>query len=158
VVSAPDPARPVSLTFEVADAINGAIRTVSIKHRARAAAMLAELGLHPGQEAVLLQLDAHGPQNQRQLAAAARCEPPSITVMVRKLEAAGLVERHTSADDARAQVVSLTDHGRHVNRRLRQLWLELAELTVSNLRGVTVDETIRVLSAVAASLQESVVE
>jgi DNA-binding MarR family transcriptional regulator len=148
----------VSLSFDEAEAINGAIRTISIKHRARAAAMLAELGLHPGQEAVLLQLDAYGPQNQRQLAEGARCEPPSITVMVRKLEAAGLVERHTAADDARAQVVSLTDRGRDVNERLRELWRELAELTVANLQGISVTEVTRALNAVARSLQGAVTD
>jgi DNA-binding MarR family transcriptional regulator len=157
-MAAADSTRPVSLSFDQAEAINGAIRTISIKHRARAAAMFAELGLHPGQEAVLLQLDAYGPQNQRQLAAGARCEPPSITGMVRKLEAAGLVERHTAADDARAQVVSLTDQGRRVNDRLRELWQELAELTVAHLQGISVDEVTRALTAVAASLQESVTE
>jgi hypothetical protein len=46
--------------FEQADALNRAIRVVNLKHRARAAALLGEIGLHPGQEIVLLELDARG--------------------------------------------------------------------------------------------------
>jgi len=82
------------MDFEQAEALNGSIRLIAIKHRALAAAALSRLGLHPGHEAVLLALDAHGSQTQAQLARRAGCEPPSITGMVQKLQAAGLLDRH----------------------------------------------------------------
>jgi hypothetical protein len=46
---------------ESAAALNQAIRLLSLRHRARAAALLAPLGLHPGQEALLLELARTGP-------------------------------------------------------------------------------------------------
>lgn len=49
------------MDYEQADALNRAIRLINLKHRARAAALLGEIGLHPGQEILLLELDAGGP-------------------------------------------------------------------------------------------------
>ncbi|MEV0197909.1 MarR family winged helix-turn-helix transcriptional regulator [Nonomuraea sp. NPDC050691] len=141
------------MDFERAEALNGAIRMIALQHRARAAAKLAELGLHPGHEAVLFLLHANGPQTQRQLAAGAGCEPPSITLMVRKLEAAGLVSRIPAVQDARANVVRVTDDGQKVILRLRQLWRDLAEETVAGLTGTSVDQAITTLTDLAHSLR-----
>src|SRR2546430_11748553 len=100
------------MDFERADAVNQAIRLLSLRHRARAAALLAPLGLHPGQEALLLELDRTGPMIQAKLSDALGCEPPSVTLMTRKLEASGHVRRSPAPDDRRATVVELTDSGR----------------------------------------------
>ncbi|MBN6056892.1 winged helix-turn-helix transcriptional regulator, partial [Nonomuraea sp. RK-328] len=145
--------REINMDFEQADALNGAIRVIAIRHRARAAVKLAELGLHPGHEAVLLLLDANGPQTQKQLATGAACEPPSITLMVRKLEAAGLVARRPSTQDARAVVVALTDAGRDVIAPLKELWRELADETVAHLSVTPVDQLITVVTDLAGSLR-----
>jgi DNA-binding MarR family transcriptional regulator len=141
--------------FEQADALNTAIRLICIKHRARATAALAPLGLHPGQEAILLLLDAHGPQSQADLAAGAGCEPPSITVMMRKLMAAGLVSRRPSPHDARAVVVELTDQGRALMPRLKSVWTTLAEYTVAVLTDTDPDRLFAVLSDLAKGLRVS---
>src|SRR3954466_3881569 len=85
--------------FEQADALNQAIRLLSLRHRARAAALLAPLGLHPGQEVLLLELARAGPMIQAQLSGALGCEPPSVTIMIRKLEASGYVRRERAPTD-----------------------------------------------------------
>ena len=97
------------MDFEQADALNQAIRLLSLRHRARAAALLAPLGLHPGQEALLLELARTGPMIQAQLSEALGCEPPSVTLMTRKLEATGHIRRGPAPSDKRASVVELTD-------------------------------------------------
>jgi DNA-binding MarR family transcriptional regulator len=135
-----------------ADAINGAIRLIGIRHRALAGALLGKLGLHPGQEALLMELDRHGPRSQVQLAAGIGCEPPSVTLMVRKLEAAGLLTRTPSATDARAVVVDLSEAGRAMMPRLRVLWQQLAEQTVAAFDAVPVPRLAEVLGALATSL------
>jgi len=121
------------MDFAAADAINSAIRSLAIDHRALAAHHLSPLGLHPGQESVLLALDASGPMTQVQLAAAAGCEPPSITGMVRKLELAGLVRRQAAASDGRAISVALTAKGSDLIPELKQVWRALADATVAEL-------------------------
>src|SRR3954452_15800654 len=100
------------MDFEQADALNQAIRLLSLRHRARAAALLAPLGLHPGQETLLLALARTGPMIQAQLSEALGCEPPSVTLMTRKLAASAHARRRPAASDKRASVVELTDVGR----------------------------------------------
>ena len=140
------------MEFERADALNRAIRLIGMKHRGQATVALTRLGLHPGQEVLLLELDAHGPCTQTQLAGALGCEPPSVTVMVQKLEAAGLIERSPSASDGRATVVELTDTGRALMPKLKEVWLRLAEATVAGLSGASLDSLLAVLGGLANSL------
>ncbi len=117
-----------------ADALNAAIRAIGMRHRALAAALLAPLGLHPGQEVLLLELDARGPRTQVQLATASGCEPPTITGSVRKLEGAGLVVRHPSPTDGRVTIVDLSERGRALMPALKEAWVELGEQTVARMR------------------------
>ncbi|WIX98472.1 MarR family winged helix-turn-helix transcriptional regulator [Amycolatopsis mongoliensis] len=137
------------MEFEQADALNQAIRLLSLRHRARAAALLAPLGLHPGQEALLLELARTGPRIQAQLSDALGCEPPSVTLMVRKLEASGHLRRGPAPSDKRASVVELTDQGRALAGQVKRLWCELAEETVAGLPDRTVaalPETLRTMT------------
>lgn len=48
---------------------------------------------------------------QAQLSEALGCEPPSVTLMTRKLEAAGHIRRTPDPSDKRASIVELTDSG-----------------------------------------------
>ncbi|QVI20700.1 MarR family transcriptional regulator [Nocardia tengchongensis] len=142
--------RPVD--FEQADAINQAIRLLSLRHRARAAALLAPLGLHTGQEALLLELDRSGPMIQAQLSGALGCEPPSVTLMTRKLEASGHIRRSPAPTDKRASVVELTDSGRALAKEVKQLWRELAEETVAGLPQRTVAELPGLLTTLTGNV------
>jgi DNA-binding MarR family transcriptional regulator len=138
--------------FAQADAINQAIRLLSLRHRARTAALLAPLGLHPGQEALLLELARTGPMIQAQLSDALGCEPPSVTLMTRKLEASGHIRRETAATDKRASVVELTDRGRALVDEVKQLWCALAEETVAGLPAKTVADLPEVLRAMTGNV------
>lgn len=133
-------------------AVNRAIRRAAIRHRSRAGALLATLGLNIGQEILLFELAAHGERTQAQLAAGAGCEPPTITMAVRKLEAAGLVRRTPSATDARAIVVSLTDQGQALLPSVRAVLQQLAEETVAGLSRTDQQSLVRLLGRVADNL------
>ncbi|GAB2860443.1 hypothetical protein GCM10027176_73260 [Actinoallomurus bryophytorum] len=128
------------MDFEQADALNQAIRLLSLRHRARTAALLAPLGLHPGQEALLLELARTGPMIQAQLSEALGVEPPSVTLMTRKLEAAGHIRRRPAPSDKRAGIVELTDSGKALADQVKRLWCALAEETVTGLPAQTVAE------------------
>jgi DNA-binding MarR family transcriptional regulator len=118
---------------DYAGALNQGIRLLSLRHRARAAQLLAPLGLHVGQEALLLELERTGPRIQAQLSEALGCEPPSVTLMTRKLEAAGHIKRTPDPADKRATVVALTESGKGLAEEVRRLWITLAEETVRGL-------------------------
>ncbi len=128
------------MDFEQADALNQAIRLLSLRHRARATGLLAPLGLHPGQEVLLLELARSGPMIQAQLAEALGCEPPSVTLMTRKLEASGQIRRTPAPSDKRASIVELTDSGKALTDEVKQLWRALAEETTTGLPARTVTE------------------
>jgi DNA-binding MarR family transcriptional regulator len=138
--------------FEQADMLNAAIRAIGIRHRALAGALLAPLGLHPGQEVLLLELDVHGPRTQGQLAIASGCEPPTITGSARKLEAAGLVVRRPSPTDGRVTIVELSAQGQALIPALRIAWQQLAERTVAGLTSTPVDQLGDTLTDLAHSL------
>jgi DNA-binding MarR family transcriptional regulator len=138
--------------YEQASAINAAIRAIGMRHRALAGALLAPLGLHPGQEVLLLELDAKGPRTQGQLAVACGCEPPTITNSVRRLEAAGLVVRRPSPSDGRATIVDLSEKGRTLMPKLRIAWLQLGEQTVTGVTTRALPELTGALQELAASL------
>src|SRR3954453_17529249 len=121
------------MELDYADSLNQAIRLLSLRHRTRAAQLLAPLGLHVGQEALLLELDRTGPRIQAQLSEALGCEPPSVTLMTRKLEASGHVRRTPAPTAKRASIVELTDRGRALADQVKQLWGVLAEETVIGL-------------------------
>ena len=140
------------MDFDQADALNQAIRLLSLRHRARAAALLAPLGLHPGQEVLLLELARSGPQIQAQLSEALGCEPPSVTLMTGKLEASGHIRRRPAPSDKRASVVELTDSGRALAEQIKQLWCVLAEETVTDLPAQTVAELPGILKILTGNV------
>ncbi|MGC4868176.1 MarR family winged helix-turn-helix transcriptional regulator [Micromonospora sp. DT53] len=140
------------MDFEYADALNQAIRLLSLRHRARAAALLAPLGLHPGQEALLLELDRTGPRIQAQLSEALGCEPPSVTLMTRKLEASGHIRREPAPFDKRASIVELTESGKALVDQVKLLWHALAEETVTGLPAQTVAELPAILNAMTGNV------
>lgn len=142
------------MRFAEADALLQAVRTISIRHRALTAAVLAPLGLHPGQEVILLELSAAGPRTQSELAAACGSEPPTISGSAQKLEMAGLVTRRPSTTDARVSVVELTDAGRDLIPRLKTVWRSLAEQTVS---GMTVEISVTELTGCLSGLASSII-
>jgi DNA-binding MarR family transcriptional regulator len=134
------------MDFEQADTLNRAIRQLTLRHRARAAELLAPLGLHTGQEVLLLELDRNGPMIQARLGEALGCEPPTVTLMSRRLEASGHVRRTPATSDKRASVVELTDRGRDLVGRIKEQWQALAEETVNGLPDRTVSSLPRLLT------------
>ena len=140
------------MEFAYAGALNQAIRLLSLRHRARAAALLSPLGLHPGQEVLLLELARTGPMIQAQLSEALGCEPPSVTLMTRKLEATGHIRRRPAPSDKRAGIVELTDSGRALAGQVEQLWCGLAEETVTGLPAEMVAALPGLLGTLAANV------
>lgn len=139
------------MNFEQADALNEAIRTIGTRHRALAIAALAPFGIHPGHKLLLLELE-RGPRTQSQLAVASGYEPPTITMSVRQLEAAGYVDRTPSTTDGRAMMVELTAAGRDLLPKLRSAWTEVAVQALADVDPGTIKQVADVLVELAASL------
>lgn len=86
---------------------------------------LRELGLHVGQDKLLLRLWHEEGLSQARLGEGLGCEPPTVTNMIHRMEAAGLVERRGDPQDARVVRVYLTERGRALEGPVRTLWAEV---------------------------------
>lgn len=108
-------------------------------HKSRAAAALSELGLHVGQEMVLVQLWAEDGLAQSELAERLGVTPPTVTKVVDGLEADGFLERRRDARDARVSRVHLTDRGRALREPVHECWRALEQ---KSLAGMTQAERL----------------
>ncbi len=82
---------------------------------------LNQLGLNTRMWGSLNVLDAEGPTTQQFLGKCTGIDPSSMVATVDDLEARGLVERRAHPSDRRAHSLHLTDQGREVLTRGRQL-------------------------------------
>ena len=84
--------------------------------------LLGPLGLTHPQYLVMLALWQSGqPVSIRQLSELLRLEAPTLSPLLKRLEAAGLVERHRDRADERSLQVTLTDRGRKLKARAQQV-------------------------------------
>jgi DNA-binding MarR family transcriptional regulator len=106
---------------------------VSATRLARRLRQQADLGLTPSQLSALVSVERHGPVTLGALAEHERVAPPSVTKVVAKLEAAGLVERRLDERDRRVTWISVTTLGHNrlaKTRERKNAWLtaRLAQL------------------------------
>lgn len=115
-------------------ALASELRTSVMRLARRLRRMRADTTLSLGALAALGTLDRHGPQSPGELAAHERVQPPSMTRIVKALEAEGFVTRQPHPTDGRQVVVALTPAGVALlreDRKRREAWLaqRLCELT-----------------------------
>ncbi|MGM1063054.1 MarR family winged helix-turn-helix transcriptional regulator [Saccharothrix sp. Mg75] len=126
--------------------VSFSIFALARQHRGLASALLADLGLFPGQELILMQLWDKGGRSQKQLVEALKLDHSTIAKSVRRLENAGLVTRAADEADARVKVVSLTARGRALEERVRDVWTQLED---TSTRGLTEQERARFVELAA---------
>ena len=117
----------------VEDTIGFLMGRVIRVHRQFADDALKPLGLHVGQEIVLLKLCAEEGLTQSVLAQRLEVEPPTMTIMLNRMERAGLIERRPCLQDARVSLVYLTARGRSLELPVREVLRQLEERTLQGL-------------------------
>jgi DNA-binding MarR family transcriptional regulator len=109
-ITAPD---PLALERQVCFAlVTTSRRVVSVY-----APVLEPLGLTHPQYLVMLGLWERSPRRLGELADALYLEPATLSPLLKRLEAAGLIERRRDPDDDRALAVSLTSAGHALRER-----------------------------------------
>ena len=137
---------------EYDDYIGVLLYNISKTQRNLAQAEFNKLGLHAGQERVLLCLAQHENVGQSDLVNHLCVEPPTVTKMLQRMEKAGLVERHQDDQDARAALVNATPQGRALQQPIMQVWDDLEKVMLANM--TTAEQTLlrRLLMEVLANL------
>ncbi len=118
----------------------------------------AEKGFHPGQAFILRVITERDGISQRDLAQAMHLSRPRITTMLQNLERTGVVTRRSDPTDQRLTRVFVTDEGRRLDRELRSVWTEYANVTIGALSEADRLELERLLDALADHIQEALGE
>jgi len=135
-----------------------AIFQLARAHRARAAAMLREMDLHPGQELLLMQLLDRDGQTQSELLESVGLDHSTVSKSLRRMQDAGLLVREPAAHDRRVMVVHLTDKGRAMREPLAAMWRALEETSAVNLSAQQAESFVRTAYAIADAINGSAVQ
>lgn len=136
----------------IQETISCLIAKVARAHRNLAATLLADLGLYPGQEFVLMQLWREDGLSQSELCIRLEVEPPTLTKMLHRLESCGALERRRDAADARVCRVYLTDRGYALRPPIEQLWHQLESTTLAHLSVEEEQQLRQLLQQLAQNL------
>ena len=127
----------------------------AMAHRGVAHELLAELGLHPGQEFLLRHLLDEDGRTPGELAELLGVEPPTVSKMVRRLDDAGFLAREPDPTDGRRTRVVLTAEGRALAGPLDDAWDRLEARTTARLDPDEVERLRDLLRRVRDGLTES---
>ena len=145
----------IGVTHPVKGTTGYALAKVCKAHRGSVGEMLAEVGLHVGQEMVLIELWQTDGLRGGELACRLGVEPPTVTKMLRRLEGIGLVERRPDPADARSFRVYLTEKGRALEDPVSLCWERAEERTFAGLDLSERQELGRLLTKVRTGLGAS---
>ena len=141
----------LALDRQLCFALAVASRTVIAEYKP----ILEPMGLTHPQYLVMLALWEKAPRSLSELAAVLRLEPATLSPLIKRLEAAGLVTRERSADDERQLAVRLTTDGLALRDQAEQvppqvvqaLGVDLDELTELHGRLTAIIDRIAPLDA-----------
>jgi len=134
-----------------------AIFQLARAHRARAAAMLREMDLHPGQELLLMQLLDRDGQTQSELLESVGLDHSTVSKSLRRMQDAGLLVREPAAHDRRVMVVHLTDKGRALREPLADMWRSLEVASARDLSAQEAEAFVRLAYVIADAINSSAV-
>ncbi|SMC65204.1 DNA-binding transcriptional regulator, MarR family [Fulvimarina manganoxydans] len=101
--------------------------------RAFIALLLAEIGLHPGQDQLLDRLTPGTPISVSVLASELSVRPSTVSKMLDRLIDRGLVIRTANKSDQRRTMVEITPKGETIRSEVREIWRRLETELVSAL-------------------------
>ncbi|MFE1762601.1 MarR family winged helix-turn-helix transcriptional regulator [Streptomyces angustmyceticus] len=122
--------------------VSHAIFRVARLHRMIAGQLLRPLGLHLGQELVMMHLWELGPQRQTDLVRLIDSDAATMTRSIKRLENAGFVRRRPCPDDRRAVLIEPTAASQALRREVERIW---AELENASAGGLTPDQQTEAL-------------
>jgi len=136
----------LALENQVCFALAVASRSVIALYRP----VLEPLGLTHPQYLVMLALWQQDPRSVKDLGAALQLEPATLSPLLKRLEASGLIDRRRSAADERRLDVTLTPEGRSLRSRaesIPQTMIEQLGMPVSELQAMQASLTAIIAAA-----------
>ncbi|MCS3781514.1 MarR family winged helix-turn-helix transcriptional regulator [Tsukamurella ocularis] len=146
---------PLALERQVCFALSVANRAVLSVYRP----ILAPMGLTHPQYLVMLALWEASPRSVKEIAEALQLDSPTLSPLLKRLEAQGLITRGRSADDERRIDVELTDAGQELREQALAVppaVIEALGASLSELEDLhRVLTTVNAKALAAGALKES---
>ncbi|GAA2569320.1 hypothetical protein GCM10010435_49080 [Winogradskya consettensis] len=133
--------------------VSHAIFRVARLHRMHVGQLLRRVGLHPGQELVMMQLWDGGPQRQTDLARLLGSDAATMTRTVQRLEHAGFVRRMPCATDKRVTIIEPTAASLALRREVENIWAEVESRTLGDQSDADRAETLAALERIETNLK-----
>ncbi|RKQ88082.1 DNA-binding MarR family transcriptional regulator [Solirubrobacter pauli] len=140
------PENPLALDQQVCFALYSASRAITSAYRP----LLAPLGLTYPQYLVMLALWERAPRTVRELGETLHLESGTLSPLLKRMEANGLVRRTRSTDDERRVLVALTAAGTALRERAETVPEQLYAAT-----GIDAETLVALRRACQALIEES---
>jgi DNA-binding MarR family transcriptional regulator len=131
-----------------------AVLQLARAHRARAAAMLRQMQLHPGQELLLMQLLDKDGQSQSELLDSVGLDHSTVSKSLRRMQEAGLLTREPAEHDRRVMVVHLTDKGRAMRQPIAAMWRTLEQDSTRDLTAAEIEAFTTIAYKIERAVRE----
>ncbi|MFI9810101.1 MarR family winged helix-turn-helix transcriptional regulator [Streptomyces sp. NPDC052301] len=135
--------------------ISHAIFRLARLHRMFAGQLLRRIGLHPGQELVMMHLWELGPQRQAALVRLLDSDAATMTRTVRRLEQAGFVRRRPDPTDKRASLIEPTAASHALRSEVERVWSRLEALSTTGLSDEECTAALRTLERLEENLVQA---
>ncbi|MCY7782756.1 MULTISPECIES: MarR family transcriptional regulator [unclassified Bacillus (in: firmicutes)] len=113
--------------------IRQSLDKISFQMRRDYSESLRELNLYVGQDNLLFRLWLGDGVTQMQLCEHLKCEPPTVTNMVKSLEQNGFIYRKRDERDARVMRIFLTDKGKELEKPVELIWKQQQEKLLDSI-------------------------
>ena len=127
------------IEMNLKDTVGYMLAQVCKLHRQRADELLTEIGLHVGQEMILVMLLDNEGITQTKLAERMMIQPPTLTNSLKRLEREGFVMRRPDLEDQRISRVHMTNKGHDLMATVNETWNKLEE---ESFEGFSLEERV----------------
>ncbi len=142
--------------MNIQESIGYLLAQAAKEHRSRVSTAFSDLGIHVGQDMVLLCLWKEDGLTPSELASRLKVEPGTVSKVLSRMEKVDLVTRRSDPEDARSYKVYLTERGRALREPVESRWQEVEDRMVEELSPEEKVVLYRLLSRVRNNLSTSV--
>ena len=122
-------------------------------HRNLMEEQISKLGIHASQHHMLVIIANNKSICQKDIAKKLEISSAAVAVTLNKLEAAGLISRTQSFDDARMNHISITDKGSSLLKTTRQIFESIDEQFFKGVEDEDIDHMIATLKKVSENAE-----
>lgn len=142
--------------MNIQESIGYLLAQATKEHRSRVSTAFSDLGIHVGQDMVLLCLWKEDGLTPSELASRLKVEPGTVSKVLSRMEKVDLVTRRSDPEDARSYKVYLTERGRALREPVESRWQEVEDRMVEELSPEEKVVLYRLLSRVRNNLSTSI--